>query len=202
LIDPGCGSAPFGHFAHVSHIAPDQRAAEFEALFHATYARVLSYACAMANPDDADDAVSEAYAIAWRRLDDVPEGAELGWLIGVTRRVLANARRGRRRADALRALIRLQPRVDSLDPADRSSDARVGKALRSLRPLDREALVLVAWFDLDPAQAAVALGIEPAAFRMRLTRARRRLRTALDAADERLAAAAITTKEAPRCHPS
>jgi hypothetical protein len=34
--------------------------------------------------------VAETYAIAWRRQRDVPRGAELGWLIGVARRVLAN----------------------------------------------------------------------------------------------------------------
>jgi len=49
-----------------------------------------------------------------------------------------------------------------------------------LSPLDREALFLVAWEDLTPAQAARALGINAAAFRVRLLRARGRLRTRLD----------------------
>lgn len=79
-------------------LTADERDAAFEALFQATYARVLSYARGMADAHDADDAVAETYAIAWRRLEAVPLGVELGWLIGVTRRVLANARRGRRRA--------------------------------------------------------------------------------------------------------
>jgi RNA polymerase sigma-70 factor (ECF subfamily) len=50
----------------------------------------------------------------------------------------------------------------------------------TLSPLDREAVVLTAWFDLSSADAARALGITPAAFRMRAARARRRLRTALN----------------------
>jgi len=44
-----------------------------------------------------------------------------------------------------------------------------------------EALLLVAWEDLTPSQAAKSLGINPTAFRVRLLRARRRLRARLDA---------------------
>ena len=50
----------------------------------------------------------------------------------------------------------------------------------ALSPLDREAVVLTAWFDLSSADAAQALGITPAAFRMRTARARRRLLAALN----------------------
>ena len=49
----------------------------------------------------------------------------------------------------------------------------------TLSPLDREAVVLTVWFELSSADAARALGISPAAFRMRTARARRRLRAAL-----------------------
>jgi RNA polymerase sigma-70 factor (ECF subfamily) len=160
---------------------------DFEDLYRATYPRVLAYARTVASRDDADDAVAEAYAIAWRRQRDIPRGSELGWLIGVTRRVLANTRRGRRRAGALHALLDLQPRVPGPDPADGIADVGLRDALLALSPLDREAVVLTAWFDLSSSQAAQALGITPAAFRMRSARARRRLRAALipDIAKER-----------------
>lgn len=161
-------------------LTADERDAAFEALFQATYARVLSYARGMADAHDADDAVAETYAIAWRRLEAVPPGVELGWLIGVTRRVLANARRGRRRAYAVRQALGMQPPLDRPDPADVVADDTLSQALRALRRVDREALVMVAWFDLTPAEAALALGIGPAAFRMRLARARRRLRAVLE----------------------
>ena len=143
----------------------------------------------MASREDADDAVAEAYAIAWRRQRDIPRGAELGWLIGVTRRVLANTRRSGRRAGALHALLDLQPKAAGLDPADRIDDGELRDALLTLSPLDREAVVLTAWFDLSSADAARALGITPAAFRMRSARARRRLRAALTPA---------ASKEQPR----
>ncbi|WP_028059905.1 RNA polymerase sigma factor [Candidatus Solirubrobacter pratensis] len=152
---------------------------DFEDLYRATYPRVLAYARSVASREDADDAVAETFAIAWRRQRDIPRGAELGWLIGVARRVLANARRSRRRAGAVHALLDMQPRVAGPDPADRIEDGELRAALLTLSPLDREAVVLTSWFDLSAADAAGALGITPAAFRMRSARARRRLRAAL-----------------------
>jgi RNA polymerase sigma-70 factor (ECF subfamily) len=166
---------------------------DFEELYRATYPRVLAYARSVASPEDADDGVAEAYAIAWRRQRDIPRGAELGWLIGVTRRVLANVRRGRRRAGALHALLDLQPRAAGPDPAERVEDGELRAALLTLSPLDREAVVLTAWFDLSSADAAQALGITPAAFRMRAARARRRLRATLTPS---------TAQEAPQWHTS
>jgi RNA polymerase sigma factor (sigma-70 family) len=169
---------------------------DFEQLYRDTYPRVLAYARSMAAREDADDAVSEAYAVAWRRQRDIPRGAELGWLIGVTRRVLSNARRSRRRAGALHAVLDLQPRTPGPDPGDRVADGELRDALMALSPLDREAVVLTAWFDLSSDDAARALGITPAAFRMRASRARRRLRAALDPAAT--TTTTTTTQEQPR----
>jgi RNA polymerase sigma-70 factor, ECF subfamily len=162
---------------------------DFEELYRATYPRVLAYARSMASREDADDAVAETYAIAWRRQRDIPRGAELGWVIGVARRVLANTRRSRRRAGALQALLDIQPRAAGPDPADRVEDGELRVALMALSPMDREAVVLTAWFELSSADAAQALGVTPAAFRMRAARGRRRLRAALNP---------TMTKESPR----
>jgi DNA-directed RNA polymerase specialized sigma24 family protein len=100
-------------------------------------------------------------------------------LLGVTRRVLANARRSERRVGALRTLLGGQPRIHAPDPVERIEDGELRAALLELAPLDREAVVLTAWFDLTSADAARALGITPSAYRMRVARARRRLRAAL-----------------------
>ena len=155
---------------------------DFERLYLTTYPKVHAYARLAASSEaDADDAVAETYLTAFRRQADIPRDAELGWLIGVTRRVLANARRSERRVGALRTLLGVQPRVDAPDPVDLIADAALRAALLELSPLDREAFALTAWFDLSGADAARALGITHAAYRMRMTRARRRLRTALDA---------------------
>ncbi len=152
---------------------------DFDDLFRTTYPRVRAYARTMASPADADDVVAETYAVAWRRQRDIPRDAALGWLFGVARRVLANERRSQRRFAALRGLLGVERNIDVPDPAEQIADPALRAALLSLAPLDREAVILTAWFDLSSADAAQALGITPAAFRMRTTRARRRLRAEL-----------------------
>jgi RNA polymerase sigma factor (sigma-70 family) len=124
---------------------------------------------------DADGIAAEVMTIAWRRLADVPTDDPLPWLYATARNlVLAEARRARRTAGREPEAASTPAReVFELDP-------RLARALRELSPADREALLLVAWEDLTPAQAARALGVSPTAFRVRLLRARRRLRAKLD----------------------
>ena len=58
-------------------------------------------------------------------------------------------------------------------------DPQLATALNELSPLEREALLLTAWEELTPTEAARALGIKPTAFRVRLLRARRRVEAKL-----------------------
>jgi RNA polymerase sigma-70 factor (ECF subfamily) len=70
--------------------------------------------------------------------------------------------------------------------AARSELGVVLAALRRLPGRDREALLLAAAGDLDTAAAAAALGISPPAYKMRLHRARRRLKQLLEDRDGQL----------------
>jgi RNA polymerase sigma-70 factor, ECF subfamily len=173
---------------------PDRTSSDvtFEALFRRTYPRVSAYVRVIAAPADAEDVVAETYAIAWRRRASIPEGAELGWLIGVSRRVALNQRRGERRLDALRTRLSAQPDAAGLEPSELIADDELRAAVRALPPRDREALLLTSWFDLPPADAAQAVGVTAAAFRMRLARARRRLRAQLQSPES-------LPKERTRC---
>lgn len=54
-------------------------------------------------------------------------------------------------------------------------------ALAELDPADREVILLAGWDGLTAAQAGASLGCSAATFRVRLLRARRRLRARLDA---------------------
>ena len=92
--------------------------------------------------------------------------------------MLANQRRGERRrsrlGEALREHVRAtMPVVEPVDPA-------LDAALRALPELDRSLLALIAWEGLTPAAAAAVLGLRPATARVRLHRARGRLRRALE----------------------
>lgn len=124
---------------------------------------------------DPDATAAEVMTVAWRRLADVPEDDPRPWLYATARNlVFVESRRSAQRAGAaVPERAAPAPELYELDPA-------LGEALRSLPQLDREALLLVAWEDLTPSQAARALGINPTAFRVRLLRARRRLRARLD----------------------
>jgi RNA polymerase sigma factor (sigma-70 family) len=126
-------------------------------------------------PELADEVCAETFAIAWRRLGDVPADAR-PWLIGVARNVLRTARRaaGRRAALSERLVAELPPvPVEPLDDPD------LGGMLARLGEVDRELVLLVYWDGLSPAEAASVVGIRPAAARTRLWRARGRLRTLL-----------------------
>jgi len=161
--------------------SPSER---FTDLFERTHAALLAYAVRrVAEPRDAADVIAETFLIAWRRLDQVPGGeSERPWLFGVARKVLSNHNRGTRRRDAMVSRLR----ADLADVAPAPSEPSVlGRALSRLNADDRELLLLLAWDGLSQEQAALALGISHSALRVRLHRARNRLRTHL--ADEQVA---------------
>src|SRR6202020_3430609 len=64
-------------------------------------------------------------------------------------------------------------------PPELELDPELAAGLRVLSGEYREALLLIAWDDLTPAQAARSLGISRTAFRARLHRARRQLQNEL-----------------------
>ena len=120
------------------------------------------------------------FLVVWRRLDDVPE-APLPWLLAVARNVVGTEWRGAARRERL--WLKAQGgHIEGYDPGEPENvDGRVLEALAVLKERDREALTLVGWDGLTPAQAAAALGEPPARFRQRLHRAGRRLRAQLPA---------------------
>jgi RNA polymerase sigma-70 factor, ECF subfamily len=168
----------------MAHRDADERKRRFDRIYAETYSPLRAYARRRCTPDVAQDIVAETFLVAWRRLDEVPENA-LPWLYGVARRAIANARRGARRADALaqHAAAGLAP-AEARDIADRLGEAElIRRALAALRDQDREAVMLVAWEGLGPADAARAAGCSRPAFAVRLHRARKRLAIALAAAE-------------------
>ncbi|HJS94442.1 MAG TPA: sigma-70 family RNA polymerase sigma factor [Solirubrobacteraceae bacterium] len=127
---------------------------------------------------DPDAIAAEAMAIAWRRLADVPRDDPRPWLIATARNLVLADRR--RHAAALQDLKGVEPAAPP-QAAVLELDHELEVALATLSDTDREALLLVAWEDLTPSAAAASLGISPAAFRVRLHRARRRLLYELEA---------------------
>ena len=156
------------------------RRERFEAAYRELYEPICGYALRrVREPEDAAEVIAETFATLWRRFDRCPQGDELRpWLFGVARYVIANQRRGDRRRTALGERL-----AANLDPAARGQQddapSELARAFASLSESDRELLSLVAWEGLTREELAVALGTSRAAVRLRLHRARRRLRDAL-----------------------
>jgi RNA polymerase sigma factor (sigma-70 family) len=154
----------------------------FDLLFDEHRRAVLAYALRRVDdPADAADALAETFLVAWRRLDDVPTGADAKpWLLAVARRVLSNQCRGARRRLGL--ADRLAQELSAYRPAvPTESDLLVRRALAGLSEADREVLLLSAWEGLTPAEIGAVVGIRAVSVRSRLHRARRRLRSELEA---------------------
>src|SRR5207245_2901601 len=94
-------------------------------------------------PELAEDAVSETFFTAWRKLDEVPDDA-LPWLYAVARRALANARRSRRRRQALVSRLTHEMRYALAQHTDPAEALEMSEALERLTDEDREILMLVA----------------------------------------------------------
>src|SRR4051794_28825364 len=141
----------------------------FAALYEAHAAAVLAYARRRVGEEEAEDVLSETFLVVWRRRERVPEDA-LPWLYAVAGNVIRNRLRAARRRTALTARLAAQPAV-----VDEGRDPRLFAALARLKPIDREALLLVAWEELEPERAARAAGCSHAAIHVRLHRARKRL---------------------------
>jgi RNA polymerase sigma factor (sigma-70 family) len=169
----------------------------FERLFADTAAEITRYVLRRAGPADAEDAVGEVFLVAWRRRQDVPDSPEdLLWLYGVARRVLANARRGRRRLDRLRARIAAEPLPPAAEPED-DRIAAVRAALGRLAPDDAEVLRLSTWEELSHREIAAVLGLSENAVALRASRARKKLGEMLDRSGVQADMEAGVTRESP-----
>jgi RNA polymerase sigma-70 factor, ECF subfamily len=131
---------------------------------------------------EAEEAVQEALIRAWTRRSAcrTPE-APLPWLLEITRnearRLLERSRRARR------AQMEAEPAEPELeDDALRGATTRVTveEALARLADADRRVLRLRYADDLTQAEVARRLGVPEGTVKVRLHRARRRLRTLLE----------------------
>ena len=161
----------------------DPREDRFSALYESSRSRVVAYVLRRTSSrEDAADVVAEIFEIAWRRLNEIPQGeAALLWLYVTARNVLANHyRRVQRRK---RIVVRLAEELGSL-PAHRDAADEDGLVMRSclgvLSEDDREILMLSAWEGLSAAEIGRVLGCSATAGRIRLHRARSRLQAQMN----------------------
>jgi RNA polymerase sigma factor (sigma-70 family) len=143
---------------------------------------IHGYLARRAGHQVADDLLADVWVRAFAARGGYDSGYDDArpWLYGIARNVLRAHWRSAQNA----SLAGPEPTVDPWDDIiDRLDSAASGKALisavRRLPPTEREVLLLVAWEQLTPSEAAAVLGVPAGTARSRLHRARATLRRVL-----------------------
>jgi RNA polymerase sigma factor (sigma-70 family) len=170
----------------VTRSVPQAGEAWFEGVYRESVAAVTAYfARRTTDPQTVADLTSETFVEAIGSLAgfDPDRGTPVAWLMGIARHVhashLAAGAQGQRAVERLGGgLVLDEDATDEI--AARIDDQRAGRELLArlaeLPDLERIALEYVELAGLTPGEAAGALGVSPGALRVRLFRARARLR--------------------------
>lgn len=159
----------------------------FDEAVRATYADTYALAYRLTgNADDAADVVQDAYLRAYRGLRKFRGDAAFGtWMYRITANCASShlTRRGRSRHEHLDADAPVADERPEVDPEMMAAVAlerdRVSSAVMELAPRLRAVVVLRDVYDLPHDEIAEALGISETAAKVRLHRARKKLREAL-----------------------
>ena len=154
--------------------------AQFADLYEKYRSAVWLYCRRRVGADRADDAMSDVFLAAWRRIEDAPPVADgLRWLYRVSHLTIANHWRSasrKRRLQEKASAIGVAPPSPLADQVVMRAEVReVVALLDELKPTDAEILRLVAWEQLATDEVAAVLDISPVAAKQRLSRARKRL---------------------------
>jgi RNA polymerase sigma factor (sigma-70 family) len=148
---------------------------------------IHGYLARRAGQQAADDLLAEVWlrAFAARGGYDTCYGDARPWLYGIARNVL---REHWRTSRLDQPTVADDTVVDPWDGVDQRLDSAerakaVARAVRALPVAEREMLLLVAWEQLTPTEAARVLGVPPGTARSRLHRARAAVRQALSERD-------------------
>ncbi len=144
-------------------------------------AAVYAFLARRAGHQVAADLLGEVWvrAVAGRGGYDPAHSGARPWLYGIARNVLRAHWRAADHAAPESALAEAaaDPWDELVDRLDSAARVRaLAAAVRALPPGERDVLLLVAWEQLTPAQAATVLGVPPGTARSRLHRARAALR--------------------------
>jgi RNA polymerase sigma-70 factor (ECF subfamily) len=163
----------------------------FTVLYDRHAAALYRYANGRVGADAADDLVSEAFLIAFRRRHryDTSRLDARPWLFGILTKEISHYRR-RERAH-WRAMARYDPIDVAPDPAEQAMAGAaafamrvpLARALADLPARDRDVLLLIEWGGLSYEETAQAIGIPVGTVRSRLNRARRKVSNALGGED-------------------
>ncbi|MCH8275440.1 MAG: sigma-70 family RNA polymerase sigma factor [Armatimonadetes bacterium] len=137
------------------------------------------------DPDDAADAVQEAFALIFRNLPRFHQRSRLGtWIfriaVNTSIQVSRKLKHKGRDVGIEAAMDRAVPEPDEATEAD----MKIHQALAQLKPADRAVLALFYWEDLSLDEIGEALSCGGNAAKTRLYRARERFRELFESPEE------------------
>jgi RNA polymerase sigma factor (sigma-70 family) len=176
----------------------------FEVVFEAEFPALHRYLRRRVGASTADDLTTATFATAyanWKRLDTTQPVRP--WLYGIAANLARHHWRDEERMLRAYARTGIDPILaeddDALDRLDaRSRQRELAAALASLRPSDREILLLHAWAEFSDAEIAAALSLPLGTVKSRLHRTRERLRNRLSIGGQSAANTSIATVEERR----
>ena len=159
----------------------------FDELVRQTYVDTFTLACRLTgNEEDARDVAQDAYLRAWRGIGRFRGEAQFStWMYRITANAASTHthRRRRQRTEQLEEYMQpVEDRVESLPgPAAESAEAldRVSDAIATLPAKLRHVVILKDVYGLSHEDIAAELDISVAAAKVRLHRARRKLKDML-----------------------
>jgi RNA polymerase sigma factor (sigma-70 family) len=158
----------------------------FGLLYDRHRGRVFRHAYRLAGgQQDAEGATATAFLELWRRRNKVRlvDGSILPWLLVTTTNTARNLQRAKARhgrlVDAIPRGTEADATLDPAHPSHHPMDEVVAQALAVLKPLDLRLVSLVVFEDYPMSAAAEAVGLTPGAARVRMHRARLRMKAAL-----------------------
>ena len=164
----------------------------FNELVRATYRDIYALAYRLTgNRDDAGDVVQDAYVRAYRAIRRFRGDSSFStWMYRITSNCASThlSRRTRQRTEELSDDVPIVDLRPEQDPSLRAEAAvlrhHIDRAIRALPERLRQVVVLRDLHDLSHSEIAAELGITPSAAKVRLHRARQRLRTVLQRTTE------------------
>lgn len=157
----------------------------FEDVFEVELVPLHRYLARRVGNAVADDLAAETFAVAFRKWADLDSRPVRPWLHGIAANLVRHHWREEQRM--LRALARAGPELAFADDdasAERldAQTARAGlaAALKDLRPVEREVLLLHAWAELSDSEIADALSLPLGTVKSHLSRSRDQLRNRLN----------------------
>lgn len=167
-----------------SNRSPDGFAAIFDRHFDAVHA----YLQRRVGPDLADELSAQTFLAAFdaRGSYDPAQPNARPWLFGIATNLLRRHHRDEVRQFRAYARSAVDPVTDAFDGIEARLDAtqmrrQLVEALADLPAEELDALLLYAWAEFSYPEIACALGIPTGTVRSRLSRARGRIRAALEA---------------------